>query len=128
VKLVYVAGPIDNPNPEKVKENIERACKEAAWFWQKGFSVICPHANTKNVEDYCSLDRDQWIDGDLEQVRRCDAIYLCEGWEESEGCKKELKEAIENGLQIIPHRRKNTYLFNIVFDLVEEKEEKKAND
>lgn len=41
------------------------------------------------------------MSADLAAVRSCDAIYLLPGWESSRGAKKELAEAIANGLKII---------------------------
>jgi hypothetical protein len=38
---------------------------------------------------------------DLAAVRSCDAIYLLRGWENSRGAKKELSEALANGLQVM---------------------------
>ena len=38
------------------------------------------------------------MDADLAAVRSCDAIYLLRGWEKSRGAKKELAEALKNGL------------------------------
>jgi hypothetical protein len=36
-----------------------------------------------------------------ELVKKCDLLLLCRGWEESEGCRMELKVAKESGVPII---------------------------
>lgn len=41
------------------------------------------------------------MDAELAAVRSCDAIYILRGWETSRGAKKELAEAIANGLQVM---------------------------
>ena len=41
------------------------------------------------------------MSADLAAVRSCDAIYLLRGWESSRGAKKELAEAIANGLTVM---------------------------
>lgn len=41
------------------------------------------------------------MDADLAAVRSCDAIYLLRGWEASRGSKKELAEALANGLRVM---------------------------
>lgn len=41
------------------------------------------------------------MSADLAAVRSCDAIYLLRGWETSRGAKKELAEAIANGLKVM---------------------------
>ena len=40
------------------------------------------------------------MDADLAAVHSCDAIYLLRGWETSRGAKRELAEAIAQGLTI----------------------------
>ena len=45
------------------------------------------------------------IDMELALLRTCDAIYLLRGWRNSRGAKRELKEAIDNGLDILEERK-----------------------
>lgn len=45
--------------------------------------------------------REAVMDADLAAVRSCDAIYLLRGWQRSRGAKKELAEALRNGLEIL---------------------------
>ena len=33
-------------------------------------------------------------------LKRCDELWLCEGWEDSKGCNIERDWAIENGMKI----------------------------
>lgn len=41
------------------------------------------------------------MNADLAIVRSCDCIFMLKGWEHSVGAKKELAEAINNGLEVI---------------------------
>ena len=44
---------------------------------------------------------DEYMDADLAVLRGCTAIYMCEGWSRSVGCKIERQEAINAGLEVI---------------------------
>ena len=72
-------------------------------MWDEGWAVICPHANTaffSGEEDH-EVDRLKWIEGDLEMLWRCDAIYMLKGWEDSRGAVTERDQAITIDLQVI---------------------------
>ena len=53
-------------------------------------------ADEKTSKVYVNL-----MEADLAAVRSCDAIYMLVGWEKSVGAKRELMEAIKNGLEVI---------------------------
>jgi len=59
--------------------------------------VICPHLNTAFMG---RGDDRQWLDGDLEILRRCDAIYMLNGWRDSAGALAELDEAHRGHLTV----------------------------
>lgn len=121
MKLLYIAGPIYDPDPNQVQANIDYACQVAAKYWQKGYSVICPHANTRTVERYCkSMTAEDWLQGDFEQLERCDAIVLIKGWEKSKGSKRELEIAVNKGLEVIVDREES--------ECIEDKESNSLED
>jgi hypothetical protein len=70
--------------------------------------VICPHANTIFMDGPDLADR-TFINGDLEIIRRCDALYMLPGWEKSQGANMEHRLAVELGMPIylsldeVPH-------------------------
>ncbi len=55
----------------------------------------------KAMNEDCARLARAVLDADLAAVRSCDAIYLLKGWESSRGAKKELAEALSQGLQVI---------------------------
>lgn len=80
---------IDNLNRELFNE-AERLLREC------GENPINPH-NFPKQETY-----DDYLMIDLEMIAMAaDAIALLPGWEKSNGAKKELKTAIELGLEVI---------------------------
>lgn len=87
LKLVYVAGPFRAPDQWQQFQNIRRAETLAFEVWKLGAVAICPHLNTAHFQD--ALPDKVWLDGDLEIVRRCDAVIMVEGWENSKGARKE---------------------------------------
>lgn len=86
--LLYVAGPYRAPTERGLIENIRMAEAIAFQLWHMGFAVICPHLNTAHFggEDDDSL----WLDGDLEMIRRCDALVTVPVWEHSDGTQQEV--------------------------------------
>lgn len=95
--LIYTAGPIRAKTEALVAANLRRAKDIARAFWGDGISTICPHANTDLNSGDMPVDgyegEADWIAGDLVQVRRCDALFLCHGWEHSTGTLEEKAEA-----------------------------------
>lgn len=108
--LVYVAGPfrskdgtrtIDNT---EVVENICKAQEVAATLWQAGFAVLCPHANSsfmadpKNDDD--KITAEQYYHGDFKMLMSCDAIYMIDGWQQSQGAIGEMEFAKSLGMPV----------------------------
>lgn len=92
MKTIYISGPmtgIENLNRDMFDEaeSLLRECGE---------NPINPHRfpEQESYEDYLMID--------LEMIAMAaDAIALLPGWESSPGAKKELKTAIELGLEVI---------------------------
>jgi len=102
MKIIYVAGkynPVDGTEWE-LERNIHHAEVEARKLWLDGWAVICPHKNTAHFGAYGKVDKDLWRNGDLEILRRCDAIYMLSNYKESMGALAELKLAQELGREV----------------------------
>ena len=98
MKLVYVAGPFRATNSWEIEQNIRRAETLALEVWKAGAACICPHANTRYFQGSC-LDN-VWLEGDLEMVRRCDALLMVPGWQNSVGSVAEHALAKSRGILI----------------------------
>ena len=98
MKVVYVAGPFRGATPWRVELNVRRAEEEALNVWKLGAVALCPHTNSRNFEGECPDST--WINGTLELLRRCDAIFVLDGWKESKGTQGEIAEAEYMGLPI----------------------------
>ncbi len=99
MKVIYVAGAYRAKTEWGVAENIRRAELAAIELWKKGWAVICPHKNTAFFGGAC--DDSIWLLGDIEMLRRCDAIYMLPGWENSTGARAEHEVALAAGLLVL---------------------------
>jgi hypothetical protein len=103
VKVIYIAGKYRAKTEWELIENIRHAELAARRLWAEGWSVICPHKNTAHFGGLFTdeqIDYETWINGDLELIRRSDAIYMLNNWGTSNGAKRELELAKELGKEI----------------------------
>lgn len=103
MKLIYTAGPYTGKTYSEVDDNIKKAENVSIQLWKKGWAVICPHLNTCHFEIYegvAGIDYHTWIKGDLLMLEKCDAIIMCQGWENSKGSIGELELAKKLGIEI----------------------------
>lgn len=97
--VLYLAGPYRAKNGRTVWENVRNAERIALKWWKAGFAVICPHLNTAFFDG--EAPDEVWLDGDIEIVKRCDAVLAMRTFRESTGSLKEINLAIELGKKII---------------------------
>jgi hypothetical protein len=95
---VYVAGPFRAEDCWRQERHV-RTAEEAAWqLWKMGMAPLCPHSQTRFYQG--SLPNDVWLEGDLSWVEVSQALYVVDGWEESEGTLGEIKLAKKLGIPI----------------------------
>jgi len=97
MKVIYIAGKYRGETESEVFNNIIKARAAAQRFWRLGWAVICPHTNTAFMG---GEDDSKFLEGDLELLRRCDAVYFLSGWYESEGATFEHRLATQMGKEI----------------------------
>ena len=91
MKLVYLAGPYRATTEWELLGNIRRAEALALEVWRLGAACICPHKNTAFLGGAC--DDAIWLAGDLEMLRRCDAVICTADWQRSAGSRDEVAMA-----------------------------------
>ena len=91
-KRIYISIPISGHDLEEVKDKARdiRACM----LWdelgiEKGLDVITPFDVCAEPDKPYSY----YMGKDIEALLECDAIYLCEGWQDSKGCMAEFEVA-----------------------------------
>jgi nucleoside 2-deoxyribosyltransferase len=106
MKVVYVAGPFRAASAHvpghqdmfAVQENIMRAMALSLEVWRLGAVALCPHANTMFFTG--AADDRVWLDGDLELLRRSDAVLLTADWQRSSGARHEVTVARAAGIPV----------------------------
>lgn len=98
MRLVYIAGPFRAENAWKVEQNIRSAEALALEVLRAGFAAICPHSNTRFFDG--ALPDAVFLEAGLEILRRCDAVLLVKGWEDSKGTHAEIAEAYDRGIPV----------------------------
>lgn len=98
MKVVYIAGPFRAVNAWEIEQNIRRAEQLALTIWRMGAAVICPHTNTRFFQG--AAPDHVWLLGDLEILRRCDAVMMAPGWEHSEGAQAEREYAAQHKIPV----------------------------
>ena len=96
--VVYVAGPFRGDSYWDQENNVRRAEELSLEVWRSGCAALCPHANTRFFQG--AAPDHVWLEGDLELLRRCDAIIMVSGWGNSIGASIEHDEAVSIGLPI----------------------------
>lgn len=99
VKVVYVAGAFRAKTQWGIKQNVDKAEAVSLMLWKMGYAVICPHTMTQHFQNECPDE--MWLKGCLELLKRCNAIWMVEGWRDSEGSKEEFNLARELGLTLM---------------------------
>lgn len=88
MKVAYIAGPFRAENNWEIWQNIQVAATLALSVWKIGAVALCPHMNTFCFQG--AAPDSVWLEGDLELVRRCDAILTTPDWQRSTGAQAEV--------------------------------------
>lgn len=99
IPQIYVAGRYSSDKAYEVEQNINRA-----WDW--GLRIVRelkawpmgPHLCGQHMEGAAS--NEFFYEATLEMMRRCDAVFLMPGWEESTGARGEKAEAERLGIPV----------------------------
>jgi nucleoside 2-deoxyribosyltransferase len=97
--VVYVAGPIRAESAWQREQNIRRAEALALEVWRRGCAAICVHAAAR-FYDEAEARENGWLELDLELLRRCDAVLVVEGSDESKGTQAEIALAERIGIPV----------------------------
>lgn len=97
MKLIYLAGPFRGPD-SWIACNVHRAAALALEVWKLGAACICPHLNTAQFQGAAADS--VWLDGDIEILRRCDALIRTPDWANSLGAQAEVDFADKHGIPV----------------------------
>ena len=101
IPYIYLASPFSHPDPEKRKERVARIAKITAGLIAEGHIVFSPVAYTAEIQKYADPPAG-WYRFTLRQLAACTHLRVVklEGWQESEGIKKEIAFAMGRGMPI----------------------------
>ncbi len=99
MRIVYIAGKYRALDTIGVVHNIQVARHYAEKYWNMGYAVICPHANSGWME--ANVPEQILMEGDLDIIKRCDIIVMIPGWEDSVGAINEHATALQYGVKVI---------------------------
>jgi len=95
-KRVYVSLPIDSIPSRDINERKECAEKVKAGLLHFFDEVITPF----DGEWKEGLTRCEYLRMGFKTLLTCDTIFMCKGFEKSDGCSKELALAMWSGLDV----------------------------
>jgi nucleoside 2-deoxyribosyltransferase len=97
--LIYIAGPFRAATPWEVEANVRRAeALSVAVARMPMLFPVCPHTMGRFLSG--AAPDEVWLEGDLELMRRCDAVLLVLDWQRSSGTRAEVTEAHRVGLPV----------------------------
>jgi hypothetical protein len=98
MKLVYIAGPYSAEHEAQKLKNVLVAWEVARHVWSIPYlAAVCPHANSFLMGGP-DISYDKFILGDLEIIRRVDAVVFLPGWKASKGARAEMDHCIEHNI------------------------------
>lgn len=89
MKLVFLAGPLRDPLPYRVLDNIWHARTWALRVAECGAMPVCPHTNSGSLYGAPTVTEEQWCAGNIELLSRCDAAFFLPNWSRSMGAQAE---------------------------------------
>ena len=94
MKKAMIVQPMNGLGEEQI---LEARTKAVAELERRGYEVVdaVPHKVVNEPLYYLSQS--------LAKMACCDAVFLCEGWENARGCRVERAAAVAYDLEIIGH-------------------------
>lgn len=96
---IYVAGPLTAVGVEYIKNHSDMML-EAEHLRRLGFSVYVPAVEILMGLKFGYTDYSDYFDNSQPWLKAADAVYLCAGWENSKGTKKEIELALANNIPV----------------------------
>lgn len=109
MKVVYIAGPFRAVcvgtsglmNMWGVQKNVMEAMAMALEVWKRGHVGLCPHANAMFFQNADGCADSVWLEGDIELLRRSDAVLVTPRWQTSSGARAEVQYAEDHGIPVL---------------------------
>lgn len=96
MKLIYIAHPFSGKQ-ENV-QRVEEVIKKLLAVFPDNYSFYSPLHATGFF--YNLIDYEKGMEHCFEVLRRCNELWLCDGWENSRGCRLEKEFAQQHNIPI----------------------------
>ena len=99
---IYISIPITG-HEDTYEQRLEAAVEYVKRVYPKYKIIITPKEVAERLEDYkpTKPKYSDYLLADLKEIRHCDAIFMCRGWSDSDGCYAEWSFAWAIGLTIL---------------------------
>jgi hypothetical protein len=98
---VYIAGPLSSPEVPIYLKNVHNMIIVAETIRRLGFAVYIPCLDYVQGIMFGDYEFKDYYENSLEFMKACDIVYVCDGWKQSKGTKKEIKVAREMGIKVV---------------------------
>ena len=102
MKIIYISLPISG-HEDTYEKRLDDAVEYVKKMYPKYKIIITPKEVAGRLEDYQPMKPKykDYLLADLEAIAHCDAIFMCKGWYDSDGCFAERAFAKAIGLKIL---------------------------
>lgn len=94
---VMISQPMINRNPEDILEERKNIVNK---FNNMHIEVIDTFY-TEDISEECNNDGVYLLGKSIKDMSKADALFMCEGWKHSRGCRIERQVAQEYGIKIL---------------------------
>lgn len=101
MKKVYIAGKLNAPNACDYIKNIHNMIQYSEKVRKLGFAVFVPAIDFMLGVMFGNWEYNDYFSNSQPWLECSDYVFVCPGWETSEGTKKEIKRAEELGIPVI---------------------------
>ncbi len=113
--VVYISAPLSGSTTSEWWDNTMVARQWCKTLWEEGLTPLCPHLNSLFMEGI--IPYEEFVEGDLVLIERCDAVLMSGDWDQSKGACMEREHAATIGKPIFD-------TMHSLFEWVESQEEK----
>lgn len=99
IQVIYCAGKLSDNACNYIK-NMHKMIKQAKILRANGYSVYTPCLDILEGLVDGEFDYEDYFNNSQLFLLRCDAVYVCEGWETSRGTAKEIELATKNNIPV----------------------------
>ena len=102
MKKIYISLPISG-HEDTYEKRLDDAVEYVKLMHTEYEYIITPKEIAERLEDYQPMKPKykDYLLADMEAIAHCDAIFMCKGWFDSDGCFAERAFAKAIGLEIL---------------------------